>query len=402
MENLNSRCYNENNHYSRHSIPLLTVAMRKINILYCVEYLAYGGTEKQLWYLIEALDKSKFQPFLCCLRNSIIGENRKKEALDLFQKINCTKIQLDFISFRELQSWIELVKLIQFIKKYKIDIVQTYFQDPAVLGVLAAKLSGAKYVIACFRDMAFWRDQENDWKLKMAYKFCSAYIANSSAVRALYEHLYNLSHDKFTVIYNGIGIESFSPKAQKKDEASKDIIVGIVATLNREVKRVDIFLKAAAHVLHQIEGIKFVVAGDGELRLDLIKLSGELGINRNVEFLGRVENVPQLLSTIDIGVISSDSEGFSNAILEYMAAGVPVVATDVGGNSEIITNGINGLLVPCGDYHSLGEAIIQLITQKQVYDTFQVNALKTVLQDYTLTKCIAMYENYYRTLLSNQ
>lgn len=372
--------------------------MKKIKILYCIEYLSSGGTEKQLLSLIEGLNRDRFQPHLCCLRNSIIGEHRRAEALDLFKRIERPKIQLDFISFRHIRSLFEIIRLIKFIKQYKIDIVQSYFQDPTFLGLLAAKLSGVKHVIACFRDMGFWRQTENDWKMKIVYKLCSTYIANSSAVRNLYMNLYTLPEHKFSVIYNGIDVQSFTSIAKKEKQEDKDIIVGIVANLNREVKRVDIFLKAAAHVLQQIGGIKFVVAGDGELREDLMKLSSELGICGNAEFLGRIENIPQLLSAIDIGVISSDSEGFSNAILEFMASGVPVIATDVGGNGEIIMDGTNGFLVPKGDYRALGERVIELATDNTTYTNIAERAFNCVSIEFSLKKYIENYESYYNEI----
>ncbi len=373
--------------------------MKKIKILYCIEYLNFGGTEKQLISLINGLNRNKFQPHLCCLRDSIIGKYRRHEALDLFNKIKCPKIQLDFISFRKIQSVIDLVKLIKFIWRYKIDVVQTYFQDPSVLGLIAAKLSGVKHVIACFRDMGFWIDKEYYLKMKIVYNFCSAYISNSLAVKNFYINSYNLSDDKFSIIYNGIKIEDFKSINRNKEQDFKDIIVGIVANLNREVKRVDIFLKAAAYVLRRTNGIRFIVAGDGELKEGLIELAKELGIYRNVRFLGRVENIPQLLSRIDIGVISSDSEGFSNAILEYMAAGIPVVATDSGGNREIIKQGVNGYLVPVGDFIMMGDFILSLISKNKTRFRMGQNARKMVSEKYSINKSIIKYEHCYELLV---
>ena len=94
--------------------------MKKISILYCIEFLVYGGTEKQLYSLIEGLDKKKFKPHLCCMRKSIIGETRKREASHLFDQINCNKLQLDFVSFKKLHSLFEISKLLNFIKKNNI------------------------------------------------------------------------------------------------------------------------------------------------------------------------------------------------------------------------------------------------------------------------------------------
>jgi L-malate glycosyltransferase len=373
--------------------------MKKINALYCLEYLSLGGTEKQLISLINGLNRAKFQPHLCCLRNSIIGKSRRSEALDLFKSIDCPKIQLDFISFRNIQSVIELIKLIKFIRKYKIDIVQTYFQDPSVFGLVAGKLAGVKNIIACFRDMGFWQEQEYYWKMKMVYKFCSAYVANSLSVKNHYATTYNLSDDKFKVIYNGIDVENFRSITRKAKHDNKNITIGIIANLNREIKRVDIFLKAAAYALQHTNNITFIVAGDGELKANLIELSEKLGINRNVKFLGSVKDIPRLLSRIHIGVISSDSEGFSNAILEYMIAGLPVVATDTGGNREIVKPGVNGYLVPTRDCRAMGDRIIDLVSEDEARLRMGENARRMVLENYSIDKSIKNHERYYESLL---
>lgn len=374
--------------------------MKKIHILYCIEYLGYGGTEKQLISLIEALDRNRFQPHLCCLRKSIINKCRKKEALDLFEKIECPKIQLDIISFRKIKTWIDLIKLVKFIRSHHIDIVQTYFQDPAILGLLAGKLSNVKSVLASFRDMGFWRHNEYDVKMKLIYNLFSYYIANSLAVRNLYVNLYDLPGDKFKVIYNGVDINRFRPPVNNQRRNDKRIVVGIVANLNRQVKRLDIFLRAAAYVIQRIADVKFVIAGEGELKSELLKLSRNLGLGGNVEFLGKVEDVPRLLYTIGIGIISSDSEGFSNAILEYMAAGVPVVATDVGGNGEIIKDAENGFLVSAGDYRSMGRRIIELIQKEDIYQQIRKKGFDTVYDNFTSSHCIKSYQNFYEQVLN--
>ena len=374
----------------------------KINILFCIEYLDAGGTEKQLISLINGLKKLKYQPYLCCIRTSIIYGGRKEEALDLFKNIECPKIQLNFDSFRNISSLLDLLKLIKFIRKNKVDIIQTYFQDPSVFGLIAGRLCGVKKVIACFRDMGFWREQERDLKMKMTYKLCTGYIANSFAVKDYYRKVYNLRKDKFTVIYNGVDVEKITKNRRNEKEFINYFTVGIIANLNRKVKRVDIFLKAAEYVNKRMSGIKFMVIGDGELKEELIKLSKELSIDGIVEFIGRVKDIENYLTKIDIGIISSDSEGFSNAILEKMAARIPVIATDVGGNKEIIKNNFNGYLVPKGDFKAIGEKIINLIKDKEIFIKFQCNGEKTVLENYSMEKCIEKHEIYYETILNRK
>lgn len=368
---------------------------RPIGILYCIEYLAYGGTEKQVYSLIERLNKKDFSPHLCCLRKSLIGENRKNDAFKLFRNIKCNKIQLNFVSFTNFNSLIDIIRLIRFIKRNNIDIIQTYFKDPTILGVLAGKLCGVRHVVACFRDLAFWRKETNDRILRLIYRFCTGYIANSEAVKAEYTKLYNLDDKKFSIIYNGIDIGNATMLPEERSDGSKDIVVGIVANLNRKVKRVDVFLRAAAYINKRQKDIKFVVVGDGEFRDDLISLCAELCIFKIVKFIGRIEDVSQCLSKIDIGVISSDSEGFSNAILEYMAAGLPVVATDIGGNKEIIKNTINGFLVAPGDYRSMGEKILQLANEKDTYHKVRENAFDIIRENYNFKHVVENYEKYY-------
>ena len=375
------------------------IASRKLNILFCIEYLAYGGTEKQLMALVEGLNRERFIPHVCCLRSSAIGNNRITEAAELFDRLKCKKIQLDFVSLRNIGSYFELLRLVKFIKKNRIEVIQTYFQDPTLLALLAGKLCGVKHIIACFRDMAFWYQRMTDHKMRFIYRLCTHYIANSEAVRRKYMRLFGLPEDKFTVIYNGVDVRDQMLPFEHSDINSQDVVVGIIANLNRSVKRVDVFLRAAAHVMKQKSGIRFVVIGDGELKAGLISYANNLGLNKSVDFIGRVSDIRQCLSKVDIGAVSSDSEGFSNAVLEFMASGIPVVATDVGGNSEIIENGINGFLVPRGDYRSLGERIVQLATESEMFLKMRANALKTVCRNYSFKQSIESYEDFYQRFL---
>lgn len=376
---------------------------KQINILFCIEYLAYGGTEKQLITLIEGLKGLNYRPHLCCLRRSAIGESRKDEAKALFDEVDCNKIQLDFISLRNIRWYKDLFALMRFIKNHKIDIVQTYFQDPTLFGLIAGRLCGVKHIVACFRDMGFWHKRKSDKVMRNVYRLCSNYLANSEAVRDEYIRLFKLKKNKFCVIYNGIKIDRQMAFANLKIKCKAEhIMVGIVANLNRQVKRVDIFLKAASYVAERRKQVRFVIIGDGELRGELISICNELGIQKVVEFAGKIRDVETYLKRIDIGVVSSDSEGFSNAVLEYMASGVPVVATSVGGNNEAIENGKSGFLVSAGDYKLMGQRILELASLKEKYLKIQRQALERVACEFSEGKTLKAYSNYYAGLMADE
>lgn len=137
--------------------------------------------------------------------------------------------------------------------------------------------------------------------------------------------------------------------------------MAIVANLNRRVKRVDLFINAAFLLHKKFPAVRFWIIGDGPLRKELQELALSLGLADNVMFLGSRSDVPRIMREVMVGVNCSDSEGMSNAIMEYMACGIPVVATDVGGNRELVEDGVTGLLIPKNDPSGLASALASLL-----------------------------------------
>src|ERR1044071_10416189 len=138
--------------------------------------------------------------------------------------------------------------------------------------------------------------------------------------------------------------------------------MAIVAALRNPVKDHPMFLRAAARVCATVPDAAFVVAGEGELMPSLREMSAALGIAEDVHFIGRCDDVATLLFASHVGVLSSKAEGFANAILEYMAVGLPVVATDVGGVREAIIEGQTGFIVPAGDDAQMATRIIEVLS----------------------------------------
>lgn len=368
----------------------------KINILYIIDELNIGGTENQLIATIALLNRNRFVPHLVCLRPS-------KYYFEF--DTDCRKQVLCVYSLFSLNGFLKLLKLILYLRNNKVDIVQTYFFDSNLFGVLAAKLAFVKTVISCRRDLGFWYTSKLLITLRTINKLTTRILANSYAVKDNVVKCEKVSENRIDVIKNGIDINLFSRSLHKESNSKpfealdKDYIVGIVANLNRYVKRVDVFIKSASEVLKIIPNVSFQIVGDGHLRDDLERLVEKLNIDHKISFLGRRNDIQSIIETWDIGVISSDSEGFSNSILEYMALGIPVIATNAGGNSEVIEKGVNGLLVAPGDYGAMAIGIYNLLCDSKRRSMMSDNAMSLIRREYVWNSKIKEIESYYRNLI---
>src|ERR1043165_9837138 len=157
----------------------------------------------------------------------------------------------------------------------------------------------------------------------------------------------------------------------------------MVANFEHRIKDHPMLLRAAQRVKSEVPEAIFVIAGEGELRAEMEKFASELGVNDSCLFIGRCASVPDLLAASDICVLSSQAEGFSNSILEYMAAGRAVVATDVGGASEAIVEAETGHLVQAGDDQAMAQRIIALLRDPDKSRRMGLNGRRLVEQRFS-------------------
>ena len=252
-----------------------------------------------------------------------------------------------------------------YLKENKIDLVHTHDFYTNVFGMAAASLAGVTAKVASKRETGGMRSSSQEFVEKLAFGRAEAIVANSIAVR---NHLTarGISADKINVIYNGLDLPGFE-NAQKNSEkfglpTDENIrFVTLVANLRHAVKNVPMFMRAAKRVAEAVPNTHFVVAGEGELEAELMAMAVELGIRDKVHFIGRCSDIPSLLSASSACVLTSIAEGFSNSILEYMAAGKPVVATNVGGAAEAVVDGETGYLVASDDDTKMAEHLIELL-----------------------------------------
>lgn len=271
-------------------------------------------------------------------------------------------------SFYDYNAARQLIRFRNFVSARSIDIVQTHDFYTNVFGMIGATAARARVRIAARRETVGVRTSAQSKAEKLAYKLSDAIVANADAVKKqLIEE--GIDKDKIVTIHNGLDLSRFAMPADFDSNAALSRLglpagrrfVSIVANLRHEVKDHPTFLRSASLVQKQVPDVAFVLAGEGELIEPMRQLAGELGIGGDVFFIGRCERVNELLALSDVCVLSSTAEGFSNAILEYMGAGRPVVATDVGGAREAIEEGVTGFIVPPGDFAEMSRRIVELL-----------------------------------------
>lgn len=356
-----------------------------MRVLYCIDAMAAGGTEKQLASLVAGLDRNRFQPFLCTLRPS-------QMRLDT---LGCGLMELSLGSFASLDAPRRLARLRRFIVDQRIDIVQTFFQDSTIAGLCASLRTPVRARIACFRDLGFWRTRRNVWPLRLAYPYFDGFTANARAVADHVHAADGIALARIEVIHNGVALRPLSPDRFRAHPP----LVGIVSNLNRPVKRVDLFLEAARHVRRAVPEAEFVIVGDGPQRAELLALAARLGIAPAVRFAGQVEDPGPYISSFDVGVLTSDNEGLSNSILEYMAAGIPTVARRVGGNPELVRHGETGMLVDSADPGEMARAVVSLLRNPARRRRFGDAARASAASRFSLETYVRQYEAYYHRLL---
>lgn len=369
--------------------------MIKIAFVINTIYSPTGGTEKQLLLLLKNLDRSRFSPVLCVVHSS----DWLEKEFDL-----CPVYTMGIHSYSSPGTLGRFLKFVRYLKSEQFDIVHTLFQDGMRIGIPAAKLAGIRTIIAVRRNQGYWMTPFDLKITKLINRWVDLIIANSHDTRQWTADVEGFSLEKITVIHNGIELEPFRAlpaDTRQQYRARLGIppdapVAGIVANL-RPVKSIDVFIRAARLVTAAIPATHFVIVGDGDQEDALKLLAKELGIAGNVHFLGRRTDILPLLKTFDVGVLTSSSESFSNAIVEYLAAGLPVVCTEVGGAREAVEEGVNGFVVPVGDYEKLSSMLIKTLGEGNLKTMGEASCRKAG-DLFSSAAMFAKYEEIYSAL----
>ncbi len=377
----------------------------KPRILQLVDSFDEGGSERQALQLTRLLHGSgRYQVLLASLKAD--GVLRSQIADLNLGEISCYPLT----SFYDANALVQLRRFVHDLRRLKIDVLHTHDFYTNIFGMVAGRLANVPVRIASRRETSGMRSRLQLQAQRAAYTLAHQIVANSEAVkRKLIAE--GIRKDKITVIYNGFdanrvaSVKSLSRvdalAALGLEKNSSQRFVTIVANLRHEVKDHPMFVRAAQRVSKVVPDVSFLLAGEGELKGSLESLAAKLGLAEKTVFLGRVADIATLLSVSDVGVLASKAEGFSNSILEYMAAGCPVVATDVGGAREAVIEGETGYLVRSGGDQLLAEQIISLLQNPEMARRMGERGQRVVADKFSTAAQLRSTEALYEGLLLN-
>ena len=292
-------------------------------------------------------------------------------------------------------------------------IVSTFMFKARFLGALAARAARVPVIVETFNGTLFegyFRGSASRL-LRWAERLVGHRLVHHVVATTASDARIALAHDiapreRITHVAYGFDLELFATAAEEesnrfRDElqlAEDDLIVGIVGRLT-EIKGHRIFLQAISLLGDGLnEGCHFVIVGDGELRAELEKLSGDLGVDHLVRFLGTRRDMPSVYADLDLLVVSSLNEGTCIVIAEAMAAGTAVVATEVGGVPELVTDGVTGLLVPPADPSILASALTRILTDGSLRGRLAEAGRRNVLESLTVERMYSATRAVYESL----
>lgn len=370
-----------------------------IPVLYVSRQLDFGGAENQLLQLLMRLDRGLFQPYVCNLTG---GGGIEEEIAALGIPI----IRVEKTSRYTLKP---LAVLGKFILRHKIKIVHS-IGVPAHLWTTPVARAVKVPAVVYSDHQGVQRSNHNKCLSRLnglVSKLDDVIVAHSQKNEMRLHLVDGVARNKTRVIYNGVEVAKYAASAaagKLQEELGLARQTPVVAMIGRFVqgKAYNEFFQAARVVIAQGAPGHFICVGDGPNRLDMEKLVQDLGLSRQISFLGWRADVPALLADCAVLVLASHSEGLPIVILEAMAAGLPVVSSDVGGCDEAIIDGETGFLVPPGDYEEMAAKVYQLITNQDLAQSLGQAGQRRVGQYFDIEVTCRQTQDLYLELLAQK
>ena len=373
--------------------------MQTINIAHVVFSFGAGGIENGIVNLVNNLDPDRYRHTIVCLTN----------AGEFAEKIHGGNSNLIELHKKDGNDWGLPFKLRRVFKNNGIDIVHLRGWPTLIEGIIGAKLAGVKKIIYGFHGKTIQdistRNRKRQFAEMIAVRFIDRVVTLSEIMAADYAQYAKIPTSKIQVIYNGVDTEKFNNKSNIKKIRKElainedDFVIGSVGRLD-PVKDFPTLIKAFSLFCMDIGCSKLIIVGEGPERTALEKLAKDVAVEEKTIFTGYRNDIDKLMQAMNIYVQTSLYEGFSNTIVEAMAAGLPVVATDVGGNSVLIKSRTGNILIEPANPTLLSSTLLKLTRNKTTMSQIARENRKTTEREFSITEMVNRYHNSYSNIIT--
>lgn len=371
----------------------MAAPVEPIPIAFCITELDRGGAEKAFCEVVLGLDRQVWAPRVFCL-------GPRSYFVDVLESRGIVVECFNGKGIWSLPSvfW----RLKRSLRRFRPALLQTFLFHGNVIGRLAGRLAGIPIVVSGIRvaeRQCRWHVLLDRW----TNRWVTHNVCVSQGVADFSIHEARLAASKVSVIPNGVDFETYA-KASRADltefgfNPERPVVIS-VGRLEAQ-KGIPDLLQAAVIILQNRSDCQFLIVGDGDDRAALEALAAKLGLGRAVCFAGHRSDVPELLRASSLFVLASLWEGMPNALLEAMAAGLPVVATNVEGSREVIVSERSGLLVAPANPEELAKAVLRVLNDPTLACELVRNSQGDIFKRFTNVAMVGAYERLYRELMS--
>lgn len=363
-----------------------------MRVLQTIFTLSHGGAERLALTILDTT-RERVDGLVC----GVFGDGGPLE--EVMFEMDLPGVSLDAGKLGKLGFWRAFYSLL---KKERIDIVHVQAGYLLLYVFLPAKLAGAKVVYTEHAKHSIETKPVVCRTIKLVAPFLSGITTVSENLKTFFRDYLGQPEARLEVIPNGVDTDLFHPdgvSVRGTEIPEGKLVFGSVARMT-EAKDHGNLLRAFRMIADKRDDVLLALVGDGETREDVERMIGELGLNDLVRLYGRRDDIPSWLRAMDVFVLPSQREGAPVSVLEAMGCGLPVVATDVGGVSEILTDGLNGRVVPPRDHDALAESMLWMVDNPDAMQRFAVEGPKTVAERFSNRAMGSRYLNLYERVMS--
>ena len=380
---------------------------KPISVCLLISSLEFGGAERQVVEMVRSFDPKVVRPIICSLSPKV----------PLARFLPGKKDELNIVEKRGRFDFTTVFRVARLLRRHRVDVVHAFLFDAEMVARLAAPLARVPVVIASERNTEYERPRMHSVLWKATESMYDVLVANSMSGKRFNIRTLGLADSKIEVVHNGVDVEKFRPDRavglafrEKLGIGPETPLIGMVGSYKRQ-KAQDVFLKMAARIRVDVPSAHFVLVGEplrddfeetSRFQAEVQELAKTLKLSECVRFLGNQQDMKAVYNACNATALLSIREGTPNVVLESMACGVPVIATDVADNALIIVNGKTGFVVPVGGHEAAAAHAARILLNPELQREMSVTARTHACEQFSLRTAAGKLERIYTRCLQNK